>query len=147
MKVILLADVKGTGKKNDLVEVADGYARNCLIKKGLATFADATKLNENNQLKKAEAFHRQVELDKAKELAKQVEKITLGMKLKVGGNGKAFGSITTKEIAEALEVKGVKVDKKKLQLHDAIKTAGKYECVAKLHSEVSCKFNVVVTEE
>ena len=145
MKVILLADVKGTGKKNDVVEVADGYAQNCLIKKGLAVKADGVKLNENKQLKNAESFHKQVELDKAKELAKQVEKITLKMGLKFGENGKAFGSITSKEIAEELEKQGVSIDKKKI-IAETIKTTGKFECIAKLHSEVSAKFMVVVEE-
>lgn len=147
MKIILLADVKGTGKKNDVVEVADGYAKNFLIKKGLATYADSVKLSENAQLKNAQAFHKQVELDKAKEQAKEVEKITLEMTLKKGENGKAFGSITTKEIAEELAKKGIEIEKKKLDLKENIKTAGTFTCVAKLHTEVSAKFKVKVKVE
>ncbi|MBQ8749632.1 MAG: 50S ribosomal protein L9 [Clostridia bacterium] len=147
MKVILLTDVKGTGKKNDVVEVADGYARNFLIKKGLATFADSVKLNENKQLKDAQNFHKQVELDKAKALAKEIEKVTLNMSLKFGENGKAFGSITTKEIADELAKQGLEVEKKKLFLDENIKTTGTFTCVAKVHSEVSCKFKVKVVQE
>ncbi|MGN1227728.1 MAG: 50S ribosomal protein L9 [Christensenellales bacterium] len=147
MKVILLADVKGTGKKNDVVEVADGYARNFLIKKGLATFADNVKLSENGQLKKAQDFHKQKELDKARELASKIEKIVLTMSLKFGENGKAFGSITTKEIAEELQNQGIEIDKKKLFINDTIKTVGTFEAVAKVHSEVSCKFKINVIEE
>lgn len=147
MKVILLTDVKGTGKKNDVVEVADGYARNFLIKKGLATFADSVKLNENKQLKDAQNFHKQVELDKAKALAKEIEKVTLNMSLKFGENGKAFGSITTKEIADELAKQGLEVEKKKLFLDENIKTTGTFTCIAKVHSEVSCKFKVKVVQE
>lgn len=144
MKIILLADVKGTGKKNDVVEVADGYAKNCLIKKGLATYASNASLNENTQLKNAQAFHKQVELDEAKEKAKEIEQITLEMTLKIGENGKAFGSITTKEIAEELLKRGIDIDKKKLDLKEVIKTGGTFVCTAKLHPMVMAKFKVKV---
>ena len=147
MKVILLADVKGTGKKNDVVEVADGYARNFLIKKGLATFADNVKLKENKQLKDAQCFHKQVELDKAKELATKIEKSNIVMSLKFGENGKAFGSITSKEIAEELAKLGLDIEKKKIFLDENIKTAGTFTCTAKVDSEISCKFKVKVEVE
>lgn len=146
MKVILLSDVKGTGKKNDVVEVADGYARNCLIKKGLAIVANAEKLNENKQLKSAQTYHKQVELENAKQEASKIDKITVTLGLKFGENGKAFGSITSKEIADELAKHGIQIDKKKLFLEDTIKTAGTFKCIAKLHSEVSATFNVVVKE-
>jgi len=146
MKVILLQDVKNVGKKNDVLEVADGYAKNFLIKKNLATIANNEKLNENKQLKNAQDFHKQVELENAKVLAKEIEKITLEMSLKFGENGKAFGSITSKEVAEELEKHNISLDKKKIILKDAIKSAGSFECVAKVHPEVSAKFKIKVTE-
>lgn len=146
MKVILLNDVKGIGKKNDVVNVADGYATNFLIKKGLATYADKEKLKENSQLKNAQNFHKGVELEKAKALAKELEKIELNLSLKFGENGKAFGSITSKEIADELAKMGFDIDKKKLILEDSIKQTGTFTCIAKVHSEVSCKFKVNVVE-
>ena len=145
MKIILLADVKGTGKKNDVVDVADGYAKNCLIKKGLAIVANTEKLNENKQLKNAQSYHKQVELEKAKEEASKLEKITITLGLKFGENGKAFGSVTSKEIAEELSKRGIEIDKKKLII-DTIKTTGKFKCVAKVHSDVSAQFDVIVKE-
>lgn len=147
MKVVLMKDVKGTGKKNDVVQVSDGYARNYLIPNKIAKIADAVNLNENASLKNAQAYHKQVELDNAKAKAKELEKVKLNLKLKFGENGKAFGSISSKEIGDELEKLGFEVDRKKIVLNDAIKSVGTFKIKVKLHPEVTVQIEVVVEKE
>ena len=143
MKVILLKDLKGTGKKNDIVNVSDGYASNYLIPNKIAAKLDNTKLNENNQLKASQAFHEQEELDKAKELADKIKDLTLMFNLKCGDNAKIFGSITSKDVSEKFSELGFSIDKKKIVM-DSIKSLGNYTAIAKLHPKVSVKFKITV---
>ena len=143
MKVILINDVKGCGKKGEIKEVANGYAQNFLIKNGLAKIADNSSLSHQKQIESASNYHRAQELEQAMALAKQMQNLQLNFSLKVGENGKTFGSITSKEIAEKLAEMGYKIDKKKI-IAEPIKSAGKYNILIKLHSDVTTKITVVV---
>ena len=116
MKVILLADVKGTGKKNDVEEVSDGYARNCLLKKKLAIEATSTEINAVNNKIKAQEFHKAEEIKRWKELAASMKGKEVKCAVKCGENGRIFGSVTSKEIADKLSEAGYDVDKKKIIL-------------------------------
>ena len=139
MKVVLLKDVKGSGKAGDIIEAKDGYAKNFLIKNGLAKFADKGALNENNAQKKAQQFHRAEELKKNKELKEAVNGKEVTLSVKCGANGKFFGSITNKEIAEELYKLGFDIDKKKIVLDGNIKTAGEYKVSIKISPEETAK--------
>ncbi len=145
MKIILLKDVKGTGKAGEVKEVADGYARNCLIKKGLAEEATAVKVNSLNIKKDAQAFHKQEEINALKAIAKELNGQTVEVKTKVGDNGKIFGSVTSKEIAEKLNGKGFDIDKKKVILKDPIKALGSTQVEVKLLPDAVAKITVLVT--
>lgn len=147
MKVILLDDVKGTGKKGDIKEVKDGYARNCLIAKKLAVEATAANMNLLEG-QKASAQHKiDVEIANAKELASKLEGKTVKISAKRGANGRLFGSITGKDIAAQLKKQfNCDVDKRKLVLENEIKAFGGYNVEAKLYSGVSAKFTVIVEE-
>lgn len=147
MKVILLKDVKGLGKARDIKEVSDGYARNCLIKQGLAEEATAVKVNSLNIKKGAEEFHRQEEIKALKEQAKNLNGKNVTLKIKCGENGKIFGSVTTKEIADAINELGFNVDKKKISLKDTIKNLGEYTVEVKFLPEVLAKVKVTVIAE
>lgn len=144
MKVVLLKDVKGTGKKGEVKEVADGFAKNFLLKNGSAKVADASALNENKFQKDAQAYHKEQEFLAAKAVAKEIEGKTVELKIKCGENGKTFGSVTSKEISDALEKIGVKLDKKKIELKEPIKATGKYSVTARIYPEVSARFYVSV---
>lgn len=144
MKVVLLKDVKGTGKKGEIKEVADGFATNFLFKNNMAKRADNNAINENNMQKSAQNFHKQEEIKEAKELAKQIEGKLITLKIKCGANGKMFGSVTSKEIAEALIKENIKLDKKKIDLKEPIKSVGVYKVVAKIYPEISATFSVDV---
>ena len=143
MKVLLTADVKGTGKKGDVVEVADGYGRNFLIKKGLATAANAAAVHQANQQKEAAAFHRAEEVKALKELASQLEGKKVVVKIKTGENGKTFGSVSSTHVASALADIGFDVDKKKIKM-DSFKTLGIYSAEVRLMEGVSAKITVSV---
>ena len=148
MKVILNQDVKSLGKKGDMVNVSDGYARNFLFPKNLAVEANATNINTMNQRNDAEQARQQKLLDVAKEMAKRIADLTVVIKVKVGNNGKLFGAITNKEIAECLEQQhGVQIDKKKLMLKDNIKTVGVFDINVKLHTKVTGKFVLKIEQE
>ena len=144
MKVIFLKDVKGSGKKGEIAEVSDGYARNFLIKKGLAEEATAVKINSLNIKKGAEDFHRQEEIKALKEEAKKLNGTQVTLKIKCGENGKVFGSVTAKEIADELTVLGYSVDKKRVILKDPIKLLGVYAVDVKFLPEVIAKIKVEV---
>ena len=145
MKVILKADVAGTGKKGEIKEVKDGYARNFLFKKGLAEPATKTVINESAQAQNAAAFHKQEERAAALAEAKKLELKVFEIKVKVGENGKLFGAVTTKEIADTLKTHGFNLDKKKLTLEqNNIKLAGKYKVTAKIYEGITAKFYVNV---
>ena len=145
MKVILLKDVKSQGKKGDVIEISDGYARNFIIKNGLGIQATAGALNEANQKKAAEQKRQAEEKHEAEELAKKLKGQVVEVKAKCG-DGKMYGSVTTQHIADALKEKGLDVDKKKLVLPEPIKTFGNHEVPVKLHKDVTAKLTVKVTE-
>ena len=144
MKVILKADVKGSGKKGDILEVSDGYAKNFLLKKGLAEIATSTGINEIQQKRKADAFHKAENLKALKELAAQINGKEVSVAIKVGENGKTFGSVTTAQVTAALFELGYEIDKKKIILKDAIKTLGAFYAEIKLTEGVSAKITVSV---
>ena len=144
MKIILLKDVKGTGKAGEIKEVSDGYARNCLIKKGLAEEATSVKINSLNIKKDAQDFHKKEEIKALKEQANKLNGEKVTVKIKCGENGKIFGSVTSKEIAESLSSKGFSVDKKKILLKDGIKSLGAYSVEVKFLPDVFAKITVEV---
>ena len=146
MKVVLIKDVKGSGKAGDIIEAKDGYAQNFLIKRGLAKPADAQALNENKQQKEAQAFHRQETLKANKELREKLDGIKVIIKVKTGANGKFFGSVTNKEVADKLFELGFEIDKKKIAL-SSIKSAGIYPAVVKISPEESAKISVEIVAE
>ena len=144
MKVLLLQDVKPQGKKGDIVEVNDGYARNFLIRRGLAKEATASVINETNQRRAADEKRRKEELEAAKQAASKLEGTTVEIAIRCGENGKPFGAVTGKEIAEKLTQMGYDIDKKKVVLKDAIKMAGNYHVELKLYAGVTAKVIVAV---
>lgn len=147
MKVILTEDVKGQGKKGQMIEVSDGYGRNFLLARGLAVEANASNVNVMKTKQAAEAARKAKELAEAKALAAELAKVNLTIRVKAGENGKLFGAVSTKDIADELKKQyKYDVDKKKLVLREMIKSLGTYEVQAKLYSEVSAKFNVIVAE-
>ena len=143
MKVLLTADVKGTGKKGDVVEVADGYGRNFLLKKGLATIANASNVHQAQQQKEAAQFHKAEEVKALKELAAKINGKVAEVKIKTGENGKTFGSVTASHVAAALTEQGFDVDKEKIKI-DAIKTLGSYPAEVRLMEGVVAKITVQV---
>ena len=145
MKVVLLQDVKALGKKGDVVEVKEGYAKNMLLPKKLGIEATPKALNDL-KLQKANADKKAAEaLAAAKELAAQLESVPVKVAVKMGAGGKVFGSVSTKEIAEAIQKEmGLEVDKKKISADGAIKDAGTYTVNVKLHPEVTAKVKVLV---
>ncbi len=147
MKVILLQDVKGQGKKGEVVDVNEGYARNFLVKKGLAEIATATKLNDLNQKKSSADFHKAEEVKATKILAEQIKGKTFTVKIKAGQNGKVFGSVTGGNISDALAAAGYAIDKKKIILPQPIKTLGTYDIDLKLMEGITSKIIVSVEAE
>lgn len=147
MKVILTQDVKAQGKKGQLINVSDGYARNFLLPKGLAIEADAGAMNDLKN-KESSRLHK-IELEKqaANETAKKLESISVKLQAKAGADGRLYGSVTSLDIAEALEKQhGIKVDKRKIQLNDALKTFGVHTVPVKLYTEIVGKINVVISD-
>ena len=147
MKIILLEDVKGVGKKGQTINASDGYARNFILPKKLGVEATSKNLNDL-KLQKANAEKVAAEqLAAAKELAEKIEKLTVTLKMKAGEGGKAFGSVSSKEIAAAAaDQLKLDIDKKKLVLPEPIKTFGNHEVPVKLHEDVTAKLTVKVTE-
>ena len=147
MKVILLEDVKSLGKKGEVVNVSDGYARNMILPKKLGVEATPKNLNDLKLQKANDAKIAQEQLEAARAFAKNLEDKKVTLKLKVGEGGKTFGSVSAKEIAEAAkEQLGLDIDKKKLQLPGAIRELGTTDVPVKLHQKVTGKLTVVVTE-
>lgn len=147
MKVVLLEDVKGKGKKGDIINVSDGYGRNFLIARGLGAEPNAQLKNDFDGKASSQQFKIDTETAAAKESAEKLNGKTFEMKVKGGDSGKLFGSITSKEIAEFVKSKtGITVDKKKIET-DTIKTFGAYECVIKLYKGISAKITINVTKE
>lgn len=147
MKVLLLADVKGKGKKDQIVNVSDGYARNFLFPKKLAVEADAKALADAKS--KEEAKEYKIEQDKAaaRELAAKLEGIVVKIKATAGADGRLYGSITTADIAAALqEQSGIQLDKRKIVTDGTIKAYGSYALTVKLYPEIQGKLNLVVCD-
>ena len=145
MKVVLLADVKGQGKKGQVVNVSDGYARNFLFPKNLATVADNKIMNEIKG--KEEARLRQIELDKqaARDTAEKLKTVVVKIKAQAGADGRIYGSVTSKEIAETLKQQhGIEIDRRKITLQDPIKAFGTYNPEVKLYPEIVGKIKVTV---
>ncbi|MBQ9117828.1 MAG: 50S ribosomal protein L9 [Clostridia bacterium] len=143
MKVILKTDVKGTGKKGDIIEVADGYGKNFLIKKGLADPATASGVNEANQRKAAAEYHKAEEIKAQKAIADALDGQTVVVTIKTGENGKVFGSVTSANVATALKEKGFDIDKKKIRM-DSLKTTGIFPVEIRLMEKISAKIKVQV---
>ncbi len=144
MKVILKADVKGSGKKGDIIEVADGYAKNFLLKRGLADAATASGINDEKQRKTAEAFHKAEYIKAQKELAEKVNGTAVTVAIRTGKNGKVFGSVTTEKIADALSEAGFEIDKKKIVTKETIKTVGTFSAEIRFIEGVSAKITINV---
>ncbi|WP_206811260.1 50S ribosomal protein L9 [Paradesulfitobacterium ferrireducens] len=145
MKVILKEDVKAIGKKGQVYEVADGYARNFLFPRGLAVEATAGSLQDLAHKKAVEEKRKEKEKQNAAELAGRLNSLVVEVATKTGEGGRLFGSVTSKEIAEALKKNfGIELDKRKLELKEPIKALGEYTLVAKLHPEVSARVQVKV---
>ncbi|HEY8350343.1 MAG TPA: 50S ribosomal protein L9 [Clostridia bacterium] len=148
MKVILKQDVKGLGKKDDLVNVSDGYARNFLFPRGLAVEANESNLNIVKTRKEAEKSKKDRELAQARKLAEELRNVEVAIRAKTGENGKLFGSITSKDISDKLkEDFGLDIDRKKIVMPDAIKSTGTYEIDVKLYPEVSGRLKVRIESE
>lgn len=147
MKVILLEDVKSLGKKGETVNVSDGYARNLLLPKKLGVEATAKNLNELKLQKAHEDKVAAEKLEEARTFAKELEEKSVTVAIKVGEGGKVFGSVSTKEIAEAAKAQlGYDIEKKKMQLSTPIKVLGTTEVPVKLHPKVTAKLKVIVKE-
>ncbi len=144
MKVILLKDVKGTGKQGDVVDAKDGFARNFLIAKGLAKEATAQSLNDNKQKKAAEAFRLAEKKKAEKELKEKIDGLTVTLGIKTGENGKFFGSVTSKEISAKFAEMGFDVDKKIICLSNPIKAVGEFKVDVKISAEQIAKITVKV---
>ena len=147
MKIVLLADVKGTGKKGEIKEVKDGFGK-FLTSKGSAKIANSRAINELNMQKSAEEFHKQESKEKAQEISNKINGKTVTLRLKAGENGNLFGAVTTKDIAKKVsEVFGISVDKHSIILDTNIKECGVYDVPVKLYPEITAKIKVEVAPE
>ena len=148
MKVILLKDVKGTGKKGEIKEVSDGYARNFLLKKGVAVEANQANMKELDEKSKSKERKALIEYEEAVLLGKQMENVNIQIEVKSGEGGRLFGSITSKEIAEQLKKqKNIDIDKRKILMDEPIRTLGSTLVEIKLHKKVTTKIRVDVKEK
>ena len=148
MRVILKQDIKGVGKKDQIINAADGYARNYLIPKKLAVPADQGNMNNLKAKNESIAYKKGEDLKEAKEIAERMKKITVKIKVKAGENGKLFGAVTAKEISEALKKDfNIDVDKKKVMLNESIKTAGTTRVDIKLNEGVIANVLIMVVPE
>ena len=138
MKVILMSDIKGVGKKDQIINASDGYARNFLFPKKLAVEANAENLGKLKGRNDSKQHKKDVEKNEAEQIAQKLEKITLTIEVKTGENGKIFGGVSTKEISEQLEKQhNIKIDKKKIELKETIKNLGTFNINAKLFEGVN----------
>ena len=147
MKVILLADVKGQGKKNDVIEVSDGYGKNFLIPRKLAKPADAQSLNDI-KVKEGARLHRiETEKKEAQALAERLKEIVVRIKASSGADGRLYGSVTAKDVSERLQADfGIAIDKRKITVSDPIRAYGTYHLEVKLYQDVTGKITVAVAE-
>jgi large subunit ribosomal protein L9 len=147
VKVILKKDIKGSGKKNEVVNVAEGYARNYLLPKGLAIEATPSNLQDLARKKRNQDKKQEKELQQAQELEAKLKKVTLTIPVKTGEGGRLFGSISNRDIGDVLEKeKGLKVDKRKIEVDGTIKELGIYPIKIKLHPQVTVTIQVQVVE-
>lgn len=147
MKVILKQDVKGQGKKGDIVNVNDGFARNFLIPKGLAVEASVDAVNSATLKKQAAVYHKELEKKEALAVKQKLDTLTVSLKVKCGENGKVFGSVTSAQISDKLSEMGYTVEKKKIVLKEPIKNAGAYTLDVKLYPEVTAKLKLIIESE
>ena len=148
MKVILKSDIKGVGKKDEVINASDGYARNFLFPKGLAVEANNENMGKLNAKKNSEAFQKSQQKEEAERVAEKMSKITLTIKVKAGENGKIFGGVSSKEIAEELDKQyKIKVDKKKIEINEAIKNIGIRTISIKLFEGVIGKLKLQILGE
>jgi large subunit ribosomal protein L9 len=147
MKVIFLQDVKGKGKKGEIKNVSEGYARNFLFPKNLASEATAGAMAALQGQQKSEEKKQQAQLEEAEALKAKLAEMTITIKTKTGEGGRVFGSVTSKQIADGLKEQGIKIDKRKIELADPIKSLGYTNVPIKIHSQVTGTVKVHVTEE
>ena len=148
MKVILLDNIKGVGKKDEVINASDGYARNFLFPKKLAVEANAENMSKLKNKQDSVQHKKDVEKDKAEEIAKKLKDITVNIKVKAGDNGRIFGGVTSKEISENLKNQyKIEVDKKKIEVKETIKNLGRFNINIKLYEGVNAKLNVNITAE
>lgn len=148
MKIILLQDIKGVGKKDEVINASDGYARNFLFPKKLAVEANAENMSKLNNKKEANNYRKDLEKQEAQEIAKKLKGILLKMKVKAGENGKIFGGVTAKEISENLKTQyNMEIDKKKVDLKELIKTLGSFQVNIKLYEGVVGTLKLEVISE
>ena len=148
MKVILLDNIKGVGKKDEIINASDGYARNYLLPKKLAVEANAENMSKLNNKKESANYKKDQEKQQAEELAKKLKGIMLKIKVKAGENGKIFGGVTSKEISENLKTQyNFAVDKKKIELKDTIKTLGSFNVSIKLFEGITANLRIEVISE
>ncbi|RYM04680.1 50S ribosomal protein L9 [Sporolactobacillus sp. THM7-7] len=146
MKVIFMKDVKGKGKKGEIKEVSEGYARNYLFPKKIAVPANKGSLKQLDTRKKNERKRAEEALREAQALKEKIEKITIELKAKSGEGGRLFGSVTSKQIAQALKKKAIAIDKRKIELQEPIRSLGYTDVPIKVHPQVTAKAKVHVTE-
>ncbi len=147
MKVILTQDVKAQGKKGQMIEVADGYGRNYLIARGLAIPADNKAINELKNREASIQHKIEVEKQEARDIAAKLEGILVKFAVAAGADGRLYGSVTSKDIADELQKSGITIDKRKIVLADPLKAFGSYTVDVKLYTEITGKINVVITEK
>ena len=148
MKVILQQDIKKVGSKGDIVEVSEGYGRNFLLPKKLAVEATAANLETAKQKANSAARKKQQATDEARLLAAQLEKVSVKVAVRIGEGGKLFGSVTGKDVADALAKEhGIEVDRRKIALKEEVTGTGEYEAVIKVHPEIQSTIGVVVVAE
>lgn len=148
MKVILLDNIKGVGKKDEVINASDGYARNYLLPKKLAVEANAENMNKLNNKKESANYKKDMEKQNAEELAKKIKGIMLKIKVKAGENGKIFGGVTSKEISENLKIQyNLNIDKKKIELKETIKTLGSFNVPIKLFEGIMSNLKVEIISQ
>lgn len=147
MKVIFIKDVKGQGKKGEIKDISEGYATNFLIPRGLARLATDGNMKTLENQTAAEQKRKEQEKEEAQELGNKLEEMTIQLKAKAGEGGRLFGAITSKQIGEALAEQNIKIDKRKIDLSEPIRSLGVTQMTVKLHPEVKATLKVQVTEE
>ena len=147
MKVILLEDIKGVGKKGDVINASDGHARNFLLPKGLAVEANKKNMDDLDRKQKADDSKRQQDLDDANALRDEIEKEAVKIEVQAGASGKLFGAVTNKEIGAALEAqRNITIDKKKIDIKKAFNSVGEYVADVRLHPKVVAKLDVIIVD-